>query len=113
MAPVQRSEVVVDVSQRLDERGGPAASRAAPEVSPPSSTEGIVPDAEQVEAMRARTLLELAGVHTRQALQFPDDVANLQTIAAELLLEVAMLRLDVRRLTERVEAQERRAGVSR
>jgi hypothetical protein len=68
------------------------------------------PDAEQVEAQRARSLLELAGVYTRQALRFPDDVANLQTLVMELLLEVGMLRLDVRRLADRVDRLEGRVG---
>jgi hypothetical protein len=66
----------------------------------------LTPDAEQVEAQRARTLLELAGVYVRQVLQLPDDVAALRTLVAELLLEVAMLRL-------KVDALERRAGVGR
>ncbi len=60
--------------------------------------------------MRARRLLELAGVHMRQALAFPDDVANLRTLIAELLLENGMLRLDVQRLSGRVDRLERRVG---
>lgn len=68
------------------------------------------PPAEHVEAQRARTLLELAGACTRQALAFPDDLRNLRTITAELLLENAMLRLDVQHLTDRVETLERRTG---
>jgi regulator of replication initiation timing len=73
----------------------------------------IVPDAEQVEEQRARSLLELASVHVRQALRVPDDLDNLRTVVAEALLENAMLRLDVQRLTDRVDALERKAGVSR
>jgi len=73
-------------------------------------TSDLRPDAEQVEAMRARRLLELAGVHMRQALAFPDDVANLRTLIAELLLENGMLRLDVQRLSGRVDRLERRVG---
>jgi regulator of replication initiation timing len=72
------------------------------------TTTEITPDAEQVEATAARRLLELAGVYTRQALQFPDDVKHVRTICAELLLENAMLRLDVADLRERIEALERR-----
>jgi hypothetical protein len=70
------------------------------------------PDAEQVEAQRARTLLELAGAHLRQALKFPEEVETLRSMVAELLLENGFLRHDVRRAVERIEALERRAGVS-
>jgi hypothetical protein len=62
----------------------------------------MTPDAEQVEADRARTLLELAGVYVRQVLQLPDDVAALRTLVAELLLEVGILRLKVEGLEKRV-----------
>jgi hypothetical protein len=62
----------------------------------------ITPDAEQVEAARARTLLELAGVYVRQVLHLPDDVAVLRTLVAELLLEVGMLRLKVDALEKQV-----------
>ena len=61
------------------------------------------PDAEQVEAERARTLLELAGGYTRLALNFPDEVQALRTIVAELLLEVGMLRLKVDALERQVD----------
>src|SRR6266540_3245292 len=37
----------------------------------------------------------------------PEQLDNLRTLAAEALLEVAMLRLDVQRLSERIEALER------
>lgn len=60
------------------------------------------PDAEQVEAARARSLLELAGVYVRQALALPDEVAALRTLLAEQMLEVAMLRLKVDALEKRV-----------
>ena len=73
-----------------------------------TTTAEITRDAAQVEADRARTLLELAGTYTRQALAFPDDVKHVRTICAELLLENAMLRLDVADLRGRVEALERR-----
>jgi hypothetical protein len=63
----------------------------------------LEPDAEQVEAQRARTLLELAAVHVRQALAFPDDVQVLRTIVAELLLEVAIV-------SSRLDALERRVA---
>jgi hypothetical protein len=66
----------------------------------------MTPDPEQVEAARARTLLELAGVYVRQVLQLPDDVAALRTLTAELMLEVGMLRV-------KVEGLERRVGVGR
>jgi hypothetical protein len=62
----------------------------------------MTPDAEQVEAERARTLLELAGVYVRQVLQLPDDVAALRTLVAELLLEVGILRVKVEGLEKRV-----------
>jgi hypothetical protein len=62
----------------------------------------MTPDAEQVEAARARTLLELGDVYVRQVLQLPDDVAALRTLVAELLLEVGMLRLKVDALERRV-----------
>jgi hypothetical protein len=68
------------------------------------------PDDEILGEQAARRLLEVAGRYTRQALRFPDDVANLQTLVAELLLENSMLRLDVQRLSERVDRLERRSG---
>jgi regulator of replication initiation timing len=70
----------------------------------------ILPDAEQIEAQRARTLLELAGGYVRQALRVPDDLDNLRTVIAEALLENAILRLDVQRLTDRLDKLERRVG---
>jgi hypothetical protein len=73
----------------------------------------IEPDAEQLEELQARRLLELAGGYVRLALQVPDDLDNLRTIVAEMLLENAMLRLDLRRLAGRVDALEKRAGVGR
>jgi hypothetical protein len=63
----------------------------------------MIPDAEQVEAQHARTLLELAGVYVRQALALPDEVAALRTLVAELLLEVGMLRLQVDALERRAD----------
>ncbi len=72
------------------------------------TTTTITPDVEQVAEMQAKRLLELAGTYTRQALAFPDDVKHVRTICAELLLENAMLRLDVADLRGRVEALERR-----
>ncbi len=75
-----------------------------------TTTAEITRDAAQVEADRARTLLELAGTYTRQALAFPDDLAHLRTLVAELLLENGMLRLDLADLRERVAALERRRG---
>jgi ubiquinone biosynthesis protein UbiJ len=73
----------------------------------------LEPQAEQLDDLAARRLLEQAGRYVREALAFPDDVANLRTITAELLLENAMLRLDVQRLAERVERLERRTGGGR
>jgi hypothetical protein len=70
------------------------------------------PDAEQLEAQRARNLLELAGGYVRQALALPEQVEVLQSIAANLLFENATLRWQVDQLTGRVEALER-SGVSR
>jgi hypothetical protein len=63
----------------------------------------ITPDAEQAAELQARRLLELAGAYVRVALRFPDEVTALRTLAAELLLEVSMLR-------GRLEALERRVG---
>ncbi len=40
-------------------------------------------------------------------LEPEEQLDNLRTLAAEALLEVAMLRLDVQRLSERIEALER------
>ncbi len=73
----------------------------------------FAPDAEQVEAQRARTLLELAGGYVRQALALPEQVEALQSITANLLFENATLRWQHDQLADRVEALERRAGVSR
>jgi ubiquinone biosynthesis protein UbiJ len=73
----------------------------------------FTPDAEQVEAQRARTLLELAGAYVRQALSFPDEIAMLRGEVAALLFENSALRYQLDRLAGRVEALEKRAGVSR
>lgn len=54
----------------------------------------LVPDAEQ----HARQLIEQAGRYTRAALQVPDDIETLRTIIANLMLEVAMLRIEVEQL---------------
>jgi hypothetical protein len=68
------------------------------------------PDAEQIEADRARTLLELAAIYVRQALAFPDQVAALQNITANLLFENANLRWQVDQLSSRIDALERKTG---
>ncbi len=68
------------------------------------------PEADQLAEVQARRLLELAAAHIRQALAFPAEVEHLRTIVAEQLLESAMLRLSVQRLSERVEAMERQGG---
>ncbi len=68
------------------------------------------PDAEQLEELRARRLLELAGDYVRRALDLPDQVAAVRTLLAEEMLENAMLRLDIRRLQGRVDALERQRG---
>jgi hypothetical protein len=68
------------------------------------------PDAEQLAELTAQAMLNKAGAAMREALRFPNDVANLRTIVAELLLENAMLRLDVQRLGERVDRLEGRVG---
>ncbi len=81
---------------------------AGPPPNRRSTHQAIEPDAEQLEAQRARTLLDLAGGYVRQALQLPDQVQTLRTVVAELLLENAMLRLDVRALAQRVDALEKR-----
>lgn len=70
----------------------------------------LLPDAEQVEAERARTLLELAGVYVRQALALPEQVEVLQSIASNLLFENAVLRWQLDRLAVRVDALERKTG---
>lgn len=67
----------------------------------------LEPEADQLADAQARRLLELAGEYVRGALQVPEQLDNLRTLAAEALLEVAMLRLDVQRLSERIEALER------
>jgi hypothetical protein len=66
------------------------------------------PDLEQVEEARARRLLELATVHVRRALEFPDELDRLRTLVAEVLLENGMLRLDLQDLAGRVEWLEKR-----
>jgi hypothetical protein len=73
----------------------------------------LEPDAEEVEAERARALLEMASGYTRQALAFPDEVSALRHMVAEVLFENAALRWQLDRLGERVERLERRAGGSR
>lgn len=70
----------------------------------------LEPDAEQIEAQRARTLLELAGGYVRVALAFPDQVAALQSISANLLFENANLRWQVDQLSARIDALERKTG---
>jgi hypothetical protein len=69
----------------------------------------VAADAEQVQAGHARYLLELAGVYTRQALAFPDEVAMLRHVVEELLFEHAALRYQLDQLAGRVESLERRA----
>jgi hypothetical protein len=64
-------------------------------------------DAGQVEAQRAKSLLELASDYTRLALQVPEDIETLRAITAELMFEVGLLRHDLRRLGERVETLEK------
>jgi hypothetical protein len=74
--------------------------------------DGVVDlDAEQIEAQRAGTLLELAGGYVRQALALPDQVEVLQSITANLLFENATLRHQLDRLAERVDRLDGRAGV--
>lgn len=70
----------------------------------------LEPDAEQIEAERARTLLELVGVYTRQALALPEQVEVLQSITANLLFENAALRWHLDLLAGRVDALERKTG---
>jgi hypothetical protein len=70
----------------------------------------LEPEADQLAEAQARRLLELAGEYASRTLALPEEVATLRTIAAEALLEVAMLRLDLRHLSERVEALERQRG---
>ncbi len=73
----------------------------------------IEPDAEQVEAERARTLLELASAYTREALEVPEELERLRALMAEQLFEVAMLRLELRQLGARVERLEKRREAQR
>ncbi len=77
------------------------------------SAAAIEPDPEQLEEIRARRLLELAGGYTRQALAFPDEVAMLRGLVGELLFENATLRYQLDQLASRVEALERRREVRR
>ncbi len=70
------------------------------------------PDPEQVAQIQARRLLELAGAYVRRALEFPDELDRFRTLVAELLLENAMLRLDLRDLATRVERLEKRRSRS-
>ncbi len=70
----------------------------------------LEPEADQLAEAQARRLLELASEYASRVLALPDEVATLRTIVAEMLLENAMLRLDVRRLAERVGALERQRG---
>jgi hypothetical protein len=97
-------------------KGGPEVRTDEPSVADTPRLEdrgdGVVDlDAEQIEAQRARTLLELAGGYVRQAVAFPDQVEVLQSITANLLFENATLRHQLDRLAERIERLERRAGV--
>ncbi len=73
----------------------------------------LEPDAEQIEAQRAKTLLELTDGYVRQALALPDQVATLQSITANLLFENAALRWQIDQLTTRIERLERRNGGGR
>lgn len=70
----------------------------------------LLPDAEQIEAERARTLLDLAGAYVRQALALPEQVETLQSITANLLFENAALRWQLDRLAARVDVLERQRG---
>ncbi len=70
----------------------------------------LEPEADQLAEAQARRLLELASEYASRVLALPDEVATLRTIVAEMLLENAMLRLDVRHLSERVGALERQRG---
>jgi hypothetical protein len=69
------------------------------------------PEVDQLAEAQARRLVEVFAEYAN-TLELPEEVATLRTIAAEALLEVAMLRLDLRRLSERVEALERRGGAA-
>lgn len=93
----------------------PSAKRSIKTHAHPSTAErpGEHPDAEQLEELRARRLLELAGAYVRQALALPEQVETLQAITANLLFENAALRWQLDRLAGRVDALEREAGVSR
>jgi hypothetical protein len=93
--------------ERRPIRAHPRAENGTPDAR---SVLHVVADAEPAEVAQASRLLELAGAYTRQALAFPAEVEHLRTIVAETLLENAMLRLDVRRLSERVDALERQRG---
>ena len=73
-------------------------------------TASFEPDAAQVEAERARTLLELAGGHVRASLAFPGEIHALRGIVAELLFENAAIRWQHDQLQARVERLERRNG---
>jgi hypothetical protein len=70
----------------------------------------VTPALEPTEGDR---LLQLARVYLRDVLNVPDELAALRTLVAELMLENAMCRLDVRALAARVDALERRVGVGR
>jgi ubiquinone biosynthesis protein UbiJ len=70
----------------------------------------LEPDAEQVEAQYARTLLELAGRYVSQTLGLSEQVETLQSITANLLFENAALRWQVDRLSARLDALERKTG---
>lgn len=73
----------------------------------------LEPDAEQIEAQRAKTLLELTDGYVRQALALPEQVETLQSITANLLFENAALRWQLDQLAARVERLERRNGGGR
>jgi hypothetical protein len=75
-----------------------------------ATAQPLEPDAAQVEAERARTLLELAGGYVRQALALPDQIATLQSLVANLLFETATLRWQHDQLLGRIARLERRAG---
>jgi hypothetical protein len=105
------------VRAQASERGPDAAGPSPEEKQPHEKREAedqdsrlVGQDAEQIEAERARTLLELAGVYTRQALRFPDEIEHLRTIVAELLFENGILRLRVEEMESRLDRLERRSA---
>jgi hypothetical protein len=73
-----------------------------------AESHGIEPDAEILDTQQSKRLLELAGYHVREALQFPDELQTLRTILANTMLEVAMQRQELDYLRKRIEVLERR-----